>query len=184
MTMTLVSPEQLLRLDAVQASCPLPEMVRVRRHGVQPTEADVAAAVRRELDGAGLQLAPGARIAITVGSRGLHDLVATVETAVAWLRAQGAEPFIVPAMGSHGHATAHGQQSLLAQLGITEASVGAPIRAGMETVDLGGGSEGIPVHIDAIAAAADGVLILNRVKPHTDFRGALESGLAKMTAIG
>ncbi|NHC12846.1 nickel pincer cofactor-dependent isomerase, group 22 [Motilibacter deserti] len=181
-----VAPQQALSLPlaAVEAACPLPKLHRVRRSGRQPQEADVAYAVRRELDAAGLRLEPGARIALTVGSRGLHDLVTVVRETVRWLRDHGAEPFVVPSMGSHGHATAEGQESLLVQLGVTEESVGAPVRSGMETVDLGGGPDGMPVHMDALAAAADGVLVINRVKPHTDFRGGVESGLAKMTAIG
>ncbi|NHC46698.1 nickel pincer cofactor-dependent isomerase, group 22 [Motilibacter aurantiacus] len=182
--MTVSTTGSFIRLDEVTASCPLPAVHRVRRHGRQPQEPDVAGAVRRELARAGLSLAPGSRIAITVGSRGLHDLVELVRAAVEWLRVQGAEPFVVPAMGSHGHATAEGQQSLLVQLGVTEASVGAPIRSGMATVDLGGGPAGVPVHMDALAAEADGVLVVNRVKPHTDFHGPHESGLAKMAAIG
>jgi hypothetical protein len=176
--------EHLLHVAAVTTSAPLPHVHRVRRRGRQSREDDVPAAVRRELAASGLAPAAGARIAVAVGSRGLHDLVPVVATGVAWLREKGAEPFLVPAMGSHGHATAEGQLAVLAQLGITEASVGAPIRAGMATVDLGGGPDGVPVHIDEIAAAADGILIVNRVKPHTDFHGPLESGLAKMTAIG
>jgi hypothetical protein len=159
-------------------------MWRVRRDVEHPRESDVEAAVRRELDASDLRVPAGARIAVTAGSRGLHDLVTILRTAVQWLQEKDAQPFIVPSMGSHGHATAHGQESLLAQLGVNEASIGAPIRSGMDTVDLATESSAISVHVDAIAAAADGILVVNRVKPHTDFHGTVESGLAKMTAIG
>jgi len=130
------------------------------------------------------RIQPGARIAVTAGSRGIHDLVPVVRAAVEWLTAAGAVPFVVPAMGSHGGATADGQREMLAGLGITPDSVGCPIEATMETVVVGKLDDGTPIHHDAIAAAADGVLLINRVKPHTDFHGPIESGLAKILAIG
>jgi hypothetical protein len=124
------------------------------------------------------------RVAVTAGSRGIHDIATVVTAAVAWLREAGAEPFVVPAMGSHGGATAQGQREVLADLGIEEARVGAPVVAGMETVEIGRLPDGSPVHHDAVVARADGVLLVNRVKPHTDFRGRAESGLAKVAAVG
>lgn len=149
-----------------------------------PTEADPYSAAQAALAPLAGSIRPGARIAVTAGSRGIHDLVTVVRAAVDWLRAAGAEPFVVPAMGSHGGATADGQREMLAGLGVTPESIGCPIEATMETVVLGHLEDGTPVHHDALAAAADGVLLINRVKPHTDFHGPVESGLGKILAIG
>jgi hypothetical protein len=149
-----------------------------------PTEADPYAAAQAALKPLATAIRPGDRIAVTAGSRGIHDLVTVVKAAVDWLRAKGAEPFVVPAMGSHGGATADGQREMLEGLGVTPESVGCPIEATMETVVLGNLPDGTPVHHDALAAKADGVLLINRVKPHTDFHGPVESGLGKILAIG
>ncbi len=127
---------------------------------------------------------PGMKIAVTAGSRGLASLPALLAAIVAELRARGAEPFVVPAMGSHGGATAEGQRALLAHLGVTEDSVGCPIRSSMSTVNLGRLPSGAEVHIDRLAYEADGIVVFNRVKPHTEFRGLNESGLIKMISIG
>lgn len=162
-----------------------PDLLRVRQILEAPTEPDPAAAVRRELDPLRRNITPGMSVAITAGSRGIGDLATVVGAAGAWLREAGAEPFVVPAMGSHGGATAEGQREMLASLGVTEEAMGMPIRSDMEPVDLGrlpGG--GPPVYLDKNAAAADAILVVNRVKPHTDFGGDVESGLAKITAIG
>ncbi|MET7278114.1 DUF2088 domain-containing protein [Kribbella sp. NPDC005582] len=169
-----------LRPDGV-----IPQVTPIRRLLPDlPSVEDPAAATHAALEPLRAQIAPGARIAVTAGSRGIHDLVAVVRAAVAWLSAAGADPFVVPAMGSHGGATADGQREMLAGLGITPESVGCPVEATMETVVIGKLDDGTPVHHDAIAAAADGVLVINRVKPHTDFHGPIESGLAKILAIG
>lgn len=129
---------------------------------------------------------PGMRIAIAVGSRGISNLSLIVRTTVEFLRAQGAQPFIIPAMGSHGGGTAEGQEAILAGYGITEQNVHAPVRATMEVVQIGytSGEPSIPVFMDRYAWNADGVLIINRVKPHTDFHGEHESGIVKMLTIG
>ncbi len=127
---------------------------------------------------------PGMSIAIAVGSRGLADLPILVEATVRGLKAMGAEPFIVPAMGSHGGATAEGQALLLNGMGVTEEAVGAPIRSSMETVALGNLPNGLPVLMDKHAMEADGIVVLNRVKAHTSFSAPIESGLAKMITIG
>lgn len=163
----------------------LPQVTPIRRilHDV-PTEDDPYAAAQAALEPLATAIRPGDRIAVTAGSRGIHDLVTVVKAAVDWLRAKGAEPFVVPAMGSHGGATADGQREMLEGLGVTPESVGCPIEATMETVVLGNLPDGTPVHHDALAAKADGVLLINRVKPHTDFHGPVESGLAKILAIG
>jgi hypothetical protein len=149
-----------------------------------PTEPDPYAAAQAALEPLREQIRPGARVAVTAGSRGIHDLTTVVKAAVDWLKSVDAEPFVVPAMGSHGGATAEGQREMLAGLGVTPESMGCPIEATMETVVLGTLPDGTPVHHDAIAAKADGVLLVNRVKPHTDFHGPVESGLAKIAAIG
>lgn len=178
-------PEQILHglLDDV----PIPEVARVRYHMRTPAPlsdigAAVAAQVRRpEIRGL---VQPGQRIAIGVGSRGLGRLPELVAALVRELRALGAEPFIIPTMGSHGGATAEGQHEVLAHLGVTEARVGAPVISDMATEEVGRTGDGIPVRIDRQALGADGIVFIGRVKAHTAFRGPYESGLAKMIAIG
>lgn len=145
---------------------------------------DVAAATAQALEPLRARVRPGMTVAITAGSRGIHDKPAVVRAAGEWLRALGAEPFVVPAMGSHGGATAEGQLELLADLGMTEESLGMPLRATMETVEVDRLPGGPTVHLDAHAAKADGILAVNRVKAHTDFHGDVESGIAKIVAIG
>ena len=127
---------------------------------------------------------PGQQVAIAVGSRGIASLREVCRAVVGWLQAQGASPYIVPAMGSHGGGTAQGQESVLAALGITEQEVGAPVRPCMATVQVGAVSPGVAVHTAELAATADLVIPIARVKPHTDFRGRFESGPTKMLAIG
>jgi len=124
------------------------------------------------------------RIAVTAGSRGIAHLKEIVKTACDWLKAQGAHPFVVPAMGSHGGATAEGQRLILEEYGVTPEAVGAEIKSDMATVQVGGTPEGFQVYVDRNAWEADGILVLNRIKPHTDFSGSIESGLLKMTAVG
>ncbi|MEV5960125.1 DUF2088 domain-containing protein [Kribbella sp. NPDC051952] len=163
----------------------LPQVTPVRRVlSDLPTSKDPYADAQAALAPLRDRIQPGARIAVTAGSRGIHDLVPVVKAAVDWLTTIGAQPFVVPAMGSHGGATADGQREMLAGLGITPESVGCPIEATMETVLIGTLEDGTAIHHDAIAAKADGVLLVNRVKPHTDFRGPIESGIAKVLAIG
>ena len=126
----------------------------------------------------------GMTIAVGAGSRGLTGRVELLRGTIAALRELGAEPFVVPAMGSHGGATAEGQVHLLAELGITEASLGVEIRATMDTVVVAHTDSGTPVHLDAHAAAADRFLPVNRIKPHTCFKGPIESGCMKMAVVG
>lgn len=148
---------------------------------------DVGASLAEALRAAGIEeyVRPGHRVALAVGSRGIDRIDQVVAATVRELRRLGASPFIVPAMGSHGGATAEGQTEVLAQLGVTEAACGAPIRSCMDTVCLGEVEDGVPVYFDRIAATeADVVIPINRVKPHTDFHGPVESGLMKMIAIG
>ncbi len=126
----------------------------------------------------------GAPVAVTCGSRGIDRIAAVVRAACAVLREAGARPFIFPAMGSHGGANADGQRRLLAEYGVTEELAGAPVVSSMETVSLGRTPEGVEVFMDRAAHEAGRVLVLNRVKPHTDFDGEIESGLMKVMAVG
>ena len=169
------------------ANMPLPPMLRVRLdHPKKEPLPDLAAAVdealarSRRLEA----LRRGASVAVAVGSRGIADIPKVAAAAVRHLKQRGFEPFIVPAMGSHGGATADGQAGVLAHLGVTEASVGAPVRATMETVEYGATMHGIPCRFDRNAAQADAVLCINRVKSHTSFDRPVESGLTKLVAVG
>jgi hypothetical protein len=126
----------------------------------------------------------GAPVAVAVGSRGISNYAEIVGAVVAWLRSRGVTPFIIPAMGSHGGATAEAQKALLAEYGIDEERMGCPVISSMETVSTGVTESGIEVFMDAHAHASKRVILVNRVKPHTDFIGKVESGIMKMTAIG
>jgi hypothetical protein len=168
--------EELLREVAI------PRGVRVTRSvPTPPPVVDIRAAVAIALRDVNL---PRGSVAVAAGSRGIARIAAIVAAVVAELRAAGAEPFVIPAMGSHGASTAAGQAKVLADLGITEATVGAPVRATMDTVEIGRTLDGVPVFMDAFAYAADAVVVVNRVKPHTAFRGPIESGPTKMIAVG
>lgn len=168
------------------ASDPFPLMFRIRQRFVSPEVEDVEAATHQALASLdlGTRIKPGETVAITAGSRGIWGIPTILRSIVAHLRMLGAEPFIVPAMGSHGGGTTEGQVGVLARLGITEESCGCPIRASMETVIVSRAAEGFDVHFDRHASQADHVLVCGRVKPHTRFSGALESGLMKMLLIG
>ena len=148
--------------------------------------ADVAGEVRRKLDAAqlGSELKPGSAIAIGVGSRGIANIDVIVRAIVALWLGRGMKPFLFPAMGSHGAASAKGQTAVLAKYGITEAAMGCPIRSSLDVVSLGRTQDGIEAVMDRNAHSADGVMLCARVKWHTDFAGTLESGLFKMMAIG
>ncbi len=163
-----------------------PKMALVAQHIDSPKLEDVPAAIAAELArlNLGERVRPGMRVAVTAGSRGITGLPIILKTVVGELRRLGAEPFVVPAMGSHGGATAEGQIAVLTSLGVTEDAVGCPIHASMETVQIGETPEGVPVLMDRIAAGADGVVVVNRVKAHTDFTGPVESGMMKMMTIG
>lgn len=141
-------------------------------------------AVEQAIDRLPAPITPGARIAIGVGSRGIANLPALVKALVVRLKALGASPFLVPTMGSHGGATADGQKEVLESLGVTEKFVGAPIHSSMDVVKLGQLPNGLPVYMDRLAYESDGILFINRIKPHTAFRGTYESGLLKMVTIG
>ena len=141
---------------------------------------------RAALENSGLlaRLTTGKTVAIGVGSRGIANLPTIVRAAVDRLKEAGLEPYAVPAMGSHGGATADGQREMLAQLGVTEASIGAPIRATMEVKEIGRVPNGPPLYQGVDSMAADHAILVSRIKPHTDFRSHLESGPSKMCVIG
>ncbi|KSU80260.1 MULTISPECIES: lactate racemase domain-containing protein [Fictibacillus] len=164
----------------------LPKMMKVKQSFHAPELDDTAQAVQQTLKETGVlsRISPGDRVAIAAGSRGVADLPILVRETVNAVISAGGSPFIVPAMGSHGGATAEGQREVLEQLGVTEASVGAPIVSSMEVVQTGTLENGLPVYTDKNAASADKVIVINRIKPHTAFRGPVESGLMKMITIG
>ena len=146
---------------------------------------DVENAARRAVsDRLGASVTPGMSVAVGGGSRGLAGRVELLRGAIAGLRDLGAEPFVVPAMGSHGGATAEGQVAMMASLGMTEDAIGAEIRATMETVEVARTPSGMPIYLDRHAASADRILPVNRVKPHTCFKGSIESGCTKMAVVG
>jgi hypothetical protein len=161
-------------------------MFRVRQTFAGPRLDDIPAAVRAALAklDLGKRIRPDQSVALTAGSRGIANIAVILKSAVQFLRDLGARPFLVPAMGSHGGATAEGQRHILESYGITEAFVGAPIRSSMEVVEIGRTSEGWPVYLDQNAAAADHIGVVARVKPHTSYHGPIESGWMKMMMIG
>ena len=130
------------------------------------------------------RITPGARIAVTAGSRGINQIDTIIRQVIDVLKGHGASPFIVPAMGSHGNGTAQGQRDILRSLNITEDTMGVEVLSSMEVVEAAVSSHGFPVLVDKYAAEADGVVVINRVKPHTEFEGHIESGMMKMMAIG
>ncbi|MCK5204501.1 MAG: DUF2088 domain-containing protein, partial [Desulfobacterales bacterium] len=163
-----------------------PSFYRIRQRFDDTSLKDVAQAVRAEFANfkPGPKIRAGQRVAVGVGSRGTHDLKILVVTVVECLRAMQLEPYIIPAMGSHGGATAEGQAQVLAELGITEESVKAPIVSNMDVVSLGHIESGAEVFFAKDALAADHIVVINRVKPHTVFRADVESGLCKILAVG
>jgi hypothetical protein len=164
----------------------LPPIARVRQSANQPEVANVPQAVIDALRSSQIQtrIKPGGSVALTVGSRGIAGIDKIAKAAVDTLKSMGFAPFIVAAMGSHGGGTDDGQRTLLGEFGVTEAAMGCPVCCEMETVALGTNSFGLPIHFDANAHKADGVVLLNRIKPHTSFTGQYESGLLKMLTIG
>jgi hypothetical protein len=164
----------------------LPRMAGVRQKFEAQRLADIGGAIAREFQRPEIRgrIEPGQSIAVGCSSRGIANSAEIAKCVIRELRALGAQPFIFPCMGSHGAATAEGQRKVLESYGITEAATGAPIRATMDTEVVGTLPDGTPVHMDRFAAQADGIVVINRIKPHTAFRGATESGLTKMLSIG
>src|SRR5919107_1030028 len=163
-----------------------PKVVKIRQRFPRPRVENVDEALREQLGRGEISSAikPGMSVALTAGSRGIAQINEILRSLVGTLKEMGAEPFIVPAMGSHGGATAEGQVEILDSLGVTEEFCGAPIRSSMEVVEIGETGRGVPVYMDRIASEADGVVLVNRIKAHTDFRSSIESGLMKMASIG
>jgi acyl-CoA synthetase (AMP-forming)/AMP-acid ligase II len=164
----------------------LPPMARVRQKFDSTKLADIPGAIKREFQRPENRerVKPGQVIAVGCGSRGIANIATIAIAVITELKALGAKPFIFPCMGSHGAATAEGQKKVLETYGITEASTGVPIRATMDTTIVGHLADGTPVHMDKYASEAEAIVVINRIKPHTGFRGATESGLTKMLAIG
>ncbi|MCC7369744.1 MAG: DUF2088 domain-containing protein [Chloroflexi bacterium] len=172
-------------LSAIQLHVPLPVMHRVRQTFNAPVLDDIEGETKRHVRRFADTIKPGARIAITAGSRGIANMARIIRSIGEEVRALGGDPFVMPAMGSHGKATAEGQIEMLAELGITEQSVGMQIISDMAVRQVGVVDEcGMPVYVAETALAADGVIVVNRVKPHTDFNGPIESGLSKICTIG
>lgn len=176
--MSVLLPEEL--------SGPVPKLTKVSQKFDSTCIDDVEGAIREEMKrpGTGDRVKPGDRVAIGVGSRGICAIHRMVRALVDEVRKRGGEPFIVSAMGSHGGGTAEGQREVLAGYGITEEEVNAPVLVSMEVVKLGETAEGHPVYTDKTAWEADLTILINRVKPHTDFEGDIQSGLCKMSVIG
>jgi hypothetical protein len=163
-----------------------PRLMLVRQKFPDRRLADVGGEVRRQLSAAGFasRLKPGSRVAIGVGSRGIHSIASIVRNVVGYWKDAGMQPFLFPAMGSHGAASAAGQSEVLAHYGITEPEMGCPLVSQLDVVSLGKTSDGIEAFMDRVAYESDGVMLVGRVKWHTDFAGKIESGLFKMMAIG
>lgn len=173
-------------MERLLADVEFPRVARARQKFPVRAAVDVEEDLARELSQPEIvsRLGDARSVAVAIGSRGVADIDRIARAVVKHLQGLGREPFIVPAMGSHGGATAEGQVDVLAHLGITEATVGAPVRSSMEVVQLGTSASGIPVYMDKLAHAADATVVVNRTKPHTGFRGPIESGLMKILSIG
>ncbi|QAT49083.1 DUF2088 domain-containing protein [Caproiciproducens sp. NJN-50] len=173
-------------IDNLLKEIALPRMFRVKQEFDDHSIKNIAEAVHKEFQKEKIRgtIRPGMRIAITAGSRGLDRIQELLKAIVDEVKALGGSPYLVPTMGSHGGGTAKGQKEFLAGMGVTEAAMGVPIRSTMEVKLIGRNEDGNPVYIDRYAAEADGVIVVNRVKPHTNFHGSYESGLMKMMTIG
>ncbi|MBS3787599.1 DUF2088 domain-containing protein [Candidatus Bipolaricaulota bacterium] len=174
-----------VKVDGIEG-IQLPRFTDITQSVPDPTVDDLEDKIREQLASTELKkrIFSGDKVAIAVGSRGIDRFSEVVETLVDRLKELGTRPFIVPAMGSHGGATAEGQKEILHGYGINEGNVGAPIKSSMETVKIAETDTGVPVFFDKISYEADAVIVVNRVKVHTDFQGELESGIHKMMAIG
>ena len=161
-------------------------MIRIQQSFESPEVDDIAADICAKIENLSLQqnIFPGQTVAIACSSRGISGYETIVKTVVKSLRKKQLNPFIVPAMGSHGSATAEGQQRVLEHLGITEAAVGAPIRSSLAVDQIGITDQGVPVFLDQLAHQADHLVLINRIKKHTEFEHKFESGLLKLMAIG
>lgn len=165
---------------------PLPKMAKVKQTFDDTQIEDVTSVLTKAFEQKKIAttIKPGMSIAVAVGSRGLDRLVEMTKATIDFIKQHGGEPFIVPCMGSHGGATAEGQKAVLEHLGVKEEVVGAEIRSSMEVIKIDELENGLPIYVDKLASEADGIVVINRVKPHTAFRGPFESGIMKMISIG
>ena len=163
---------------------PFPPLIPIDQSFSRKRINEISNTIASEMEKIPIDSIDGKSIAITVGSRGITGIVNIIGALVQELKARGGEPFIVPAMGSHGGATAEGQIKILASYGITEGSIGAPIRSSMEVVEVGQLEDGTALYTDRLAFEADAIVIANKIKPHADFKGSYESGLVRMLSIG
>ncbi len=165
---------------------PIPKMVTVRQKFEAPTVADIPSLIESEFSKPEIRskVTTGQSVAVGCGSRGIANIDTIAKSVILGLQALGAKPFIFPCMGSHGAADAEGQKKVLESYGISEATMGVPVRATMDTTVVGHLDDGTAVHMDKIAAEADAIVVINRIKPHTSFRGPTESGVTKMLSIG
>ncbi|WP_338470773.1 lactate racemase domain-containing protein [Niallia sp. XMNu-256] len=163
-----------------------PKVAKIRQKFQADSLKDIPATITEQFlaVNADEKIKPGMEVAITAGSRGIANIPLIVKSVADEIRKRGATPFIFPAMGSHGGATAEGQKEMLESLGITEEYTGCEIRSSMEVVEVGKTSDGVPVYVDEIAFNADGIIVMGRIKPHTDFKNKIESGILKMASIG
>ena len=162
----------------------LPRVIRVRQNFTPTPPVVIPDTIQREITKIRSRILPGSRIAIGVGSRGITHIAEIVRELVKQLQTMRVEPVIIPAMGSHGGGTSEGQLEILASYGITEATMGVPILASLDVVQVGETADQVPAYCSTDALAADGIILVNRIKPHTDFFGTLGSGLLKMSVIG
>ncbi len=169
---------------SIREEIKMPRMVKICQKFARPVCADVTSEVKKEVGQFLHKLPPKARVAIAVGSRGISNIKEVAAAVVQEVKRCGAKPFIVPAMGSHGGATAEGQKKVLESYGINEHSVDAPIVSSMEVIKIGILDNSVPVYFDKNASQTDAIIPINRVKPHTDFHDEIESGIAKIMVIG
>jgi hypothetical protein len=173
-------------IDNILRDVPIPKMIKVKqifeRYGIK----DISLAIKDALNKKKVSsvIKPGMKICIACGSRGIANLPLIVKEIADFVKKRGGYPFIIPAMGSHGGATAEGQKKVLMQLGVTEDSCGCPIISSMDTVEIAKTASGEPIFVDKHAASPNGIIVVGRIKPHTDFQAKYESGLMKMLAVG
>jgi hypothetical protein len=159
-------------------------LTKIRQQFTNNSLADLKSELSEELQNLKPHIKPGNSIALALGSRGIKNIVTIVREVSDFVKANGADPFIIPAMGSHGNAIAENQAQILADYGISEETIGIPVRSSMEVIELLKGDSPVSVFIDKNAYNADGIILINRIKPHTDYHGKYESGLVKMAVIG
>ena len=173
-------------LEDLTSMIELPRMVKVRQHFDRPMIEDLTGEIRKQVEASGVleRVKPGYRVALTAGSRQVNNFPVILKEVIEIFKEHGCKPFIVPAMGSHGGATAEGQRGVIEGMGVTEEAMGVPILSSMETVTLGYTASGLRVELDKNAYEADAIFVVHRIKPHTSFRYKIESGLLKMIVIG